>query len=120
MAHAEVEERISKIERRKLRLPGMECRQTWRYRWPDVVRDDVLARLLALNAERFAEEVAQGLHSKGQGKARSVGKVARAGGGKGGAATSTAGTGAPQGRRRGRPPSKAPLPGQADQFDLDL
>jgi hypothetical protein len=24
----------------------------WRYRWPDSVRDDVLARLLALNAER--------------------------------------------------------------------
>lgn len=34
----------------------------WRYRWPDAVRDDVLARLLALNAERYAEEVAQGLH----------------------------------------------------------
>ncbi|WP_188022380.1 DNA methyltransferase [Synechococcus sp. RS9907] len=38
----------------------------WRYRWPDDVRDDVLARLLALNAERYAEEVAQGLHSKGK------------------------------------------------------
>jgi len=37
----------------------------WRYRWPDAVRDDVLARLLALNAKRYAEEVAQGLHSKG-------------------------------------------------------
>jgi len=37
----------------------------WRYRWPDVVRDDVLARLLALNAERYAEEVALGLHGKG-------------------------------------------------------
>ncbi|MFN6344080.1 MAG: Eco57I restriction-modification methylase domain-containing protein, partial [Cyanobium sp.] len=37
----------------------------WRYRWPDAVRDDVLARLLALNAERYAEEVALGLHSKG-------------------------------------------------------
>jgi len=36
----------------------------WRYRWPDSVRDDVLARLLALNAERYAEEVAMGLHSK--------------------------------------------------------
>ena len=41
----------------------------WRYRWPDDVRDDVLARLLALNAERYAEEVAQGLHSKGKKKA---------------------------------------------------
>jgi len=37
----------------------------WRYRWPDAVRDDVLARLLALNAERYAEEVALGLHAKG-------------------------------------------------------
>lgn len=37
----------------------------WRYRWPDSVRDEVLARLLALNAERYAEEVAMGLHSKG-------------------------------------------------------
>ena len=37
----------------------------WRYRWPDAVRDDVLARLLALNAERYEEEVAMGLHSKG-------------------------------------------------------
>ncbi len=33
------------------------------------MRDDVLARLLALNAERYAEEVAQGLHSKGTSKA---------------------------------------------------
>ena len=37
----------------------------WRYRWPDSVRDDVLARLLALNAKRYAEEVALGLHAKG-------------------------------------------------------
>jgi hypothetical protein len=37
----------------------------WRYRWPDEVRDDVLARLLALNAEPYGEEVALGLHNKG-------------------------------------------------------
>ena len=37
----------------------------WRYRWPDAVRDEVLARLLALNAERYTEEVALGLHAKG-------------------------------------------------------
>lgn len=36
----------------------------WRYRWPDEVRDEVLARLLALNAERYEEEVAQGIHGK--------------------------------------------------------
>ena len=37
----------------------------WRHRWPDAIRDDVLARLLALNAERYAEEQAMGLHRKG-------------------------------------------------------
>ena len=48
----------------------------WRYRWPDSVREDVLARLLALNAERFEEEVALGLHSKG-GKPAAGGKRGR-------------------------------------------
>lgn len=28
----------------------------WRYRWPDEVRDDVLARLLERNAKRAEEE----------------------------------------------------------------
>jgi hypothetical protein len=38
--------------------PGKASRRKkpWRYRWPDDVRDDVLARLLALNAERAAQE----------------------------------------------------------------
>ena len=31
-------------------------KKPWRYRWPDGVRDEVLARLLALNAQRAAEE----------------------------------------------------------------
>jgi hypothetical protein len=31
-------------------------KKPWRYRWPDAFRDEVLARLLALNAERAAEE----------------------------------------------------------------
>ena len=31
-------------------------RKPWRYRWPDDLRDEVLARLLSLNAERAAEE----------------------------------------------------------------
>ena len=31
-------------------------KKPYRYRWPDPVRDEVLARLLALNAERAAEE----------------------------------------------------------------
>ena len=33
-----------------------ESSKPYRYRWPDEVRDEVLARLLALNAERAAEE----------------------------------------------------------------
>jgi hypothetical protein len=71
----------------------------WRYRWPDAVRDDVLARLLALNAERYAEEVAQGLHSKGSKKAAK----APAGGGK----------------RRGRP-AKTADPADTEQIGLAL
>ena len=31
-------------------------RKRYRYRWPDPVRDEVLSRLLALNAERATEE----------------------------------------------------------------
>jgi len=71
----------------------------WRYRWPDAVRDDVLARLLALNAERYAEEVALGLHSKGGKKA----------------APAAAG----DGKRRGRPP-KAALATDGQQIGLAL
>ena len=35
-------------------------KKPWRYRWPDVVRDEVLARLLELNAERARKEVRAG------------------------------------------------------------
>jgi hypothetical protein len=35
---------------------GRRRRKPWRYRWPEPVRDEVLARLLALNAERAEEE----------------------------------------------------------------
>jgi hypothetical protein len=80
----------------------------WRYRWPDAVRDDVLARLLALNAERYEEEVAMGLHSKGGKQAAKAGKV-------GGAAT---------GKRRGRPAKAsqggATEPMQTEQMGLGL
>ena len=31
-------------------------KKPWRYRWPDEVRDEVLARLLALNIDRAREE----------------------------------------------------------------
>jgi hypothetical protein len=43
--------------------------QSIRYRWPDATRDEVLARLLKLNAERHAQEVRQGLHSSSAQKA---------------------------------------------------
>ena len=35
-------------------------KKPYRYRWPDEVRDEVLARLIALNSERAAEEQASG------------------------------------------------------------
>jgi hypothetical protein len=35
-------------------------KKPWRYRWPDDIRDEVLARLLALNAERAKEELLAG------------------------------------------------------------
>jgi hypothetical protein len=84
----------------------------WRYRWPDGVRDDVLARLLALNAERYAEEVALGLHGKG---GKQAAKASKAAGASGAAAT---------GKRRGRPP-KSSQPGeteptQTEQMGLGL
>jgi PAS domain-containing protein len=63
----------------------------WRYRWPEAVRDEVLARLLALNAERYEEEVNLGLHSKG---AKQAARAAASGGGA-------------SGKRRGRLPKAA-------------
>lgn len=36
-------------------------KKPWRYRWPDEVRDEVLARLILLNAQRAAEERRAGL-----------------------------------------------------------
>ena len=35
-----------------------------RYRWPEAVHDEVLARLLDLNQKRYQEEVDAGLHDK--------------------------------------------------------
>ena len=39
-------------------------KKPYSYRWPDTVRDEVLARLLALNAERAAEEARAGKTSR--------------------------------------------------------
>jgi hypothetical protein len=48
-------------------------KKPWRYRWPDEVRDEVLARLLELNAERAKEEARSGAAA-----AKKVGRKARA------------------------------------------
>lgn len=39
----------------------------FRYRWPDEIRDEVLARLLALNQKTYEEEVLAGLHDRADG-----------------------------------------------------
>ncbi|TGP86402.1 hypothetical protein EN866_24200 [Mesorhizobium sp. M2D.F.Ca.ET.223.01.1.1] len=43
-----------------------------RYFWPAAQRDLVLSRLLALNVERYEEEVRQGLHEKGRKRSRDI------------------------------------------------
>ena len=43
-------------------------KKPWRYRWPDKVRDEVLARLLKLNAERAKEEARAGKFASGKKK----------------------------------------------------
>ncbi|MBI2503224.1 MAG: hypothetical protein HYW07_08315 [Candidatus Latescibacteria bacterium] len=46
---------------------GRTRKKPWRYRWPDVLRDEVLARLLALNQQRAEEErlAGQGVREEG-------------------------------------------------------
>ena len=39
-------------------------KKPYRYRWPDPVRDEVLARLLALNADRAADEARAGINDR--------------------------------------------------------
>ncbi len=46
---------------------GRKKKKPWRYRWPDEVRDEVLARLLELNAQRAAEEARGDRSDTGQG-----------------------------------------------------
>lgn len=77
-------------------ITGSRRKLPWRYRWPDAVRKEVFDRLLALNAERYAEEVAQGLHSGKKKATKASGKP---------------------GKRRGRPP-KNPRPVEAGSLGL--
>ena len=46
---------------------GRKKKKPWRYRWPDEVRDEVLARLLKLNAQRAEEERLAGAAAGGGG-----------------------------------------------------
>lgn len=54
-----------------------QTKQGLRYTISETARREVLDRLLLLNHERFAEEVAQGLHDKGKKKGKSGGKTAK-------------------------------------------
>jgi len=45
-------------------------KKPWRYRWPDDFRDEVLARLLALNKERAEQERLTGLAAEADGTKR--------------------------------------------------
>jgi methylase of polypeptide subunit release factors len=58
-----------------------ETKQGTRYTISEAARREVLARLLKLNHERYAEEVAQGLHDKKKAKGKRRGTEAEAGGG---------------------------------------
>jgi hypothetical protein len=49
-----------------------ETKQGVRYTIREEARREVLVRLLKLNHERYAEEVAQGLHEKGSRKGKAV------------------------------------------------
>ena len=56
-------------------------KKPWRYRWPDDVRDEVLARLLALNQERVREETLSGAAAEpGTAKTARPGKKGAKGG----------------------------------------
>lgn len=51
-------------------------KKRFRYRWPDEIHDEVLARLLVLNQERYQEEVSAGLHDDSGGSRRRRATVA--------------------------------------------
>ena len=51
-------------------------KKPWRYRWPDDVRDEVLARLIELNAERAAAERRAGAAAEPKAKRTRSGKRA--------------------------------------------
>jgi len=50
-------------------------KKPWRYRWPDEVRDEVLARLLDLNQKRAEEERLAGVTANAAKKKKAKGKA---------------------------------------------
>jgi hypothetical protein len=52
-------------------------KKPWRYRWPDEIRDEVLGRLLELNAQRAREEAAVGAVKPASTEARKSSKTRR-------------------------------------------
>lgn len=52
-------------------------KKPWRYRWPDAVRDEVLARLLELNAERAKQEALSAPPAKTRIKQKATKKVSQ-------------------------------------------
>ena len=50
-------------------------KKSYRYRWPDDVRNEFLAWLLQFNAERAAEEVGSGAETLRQGSGTGVAKT---------------------------------------------
>ena len=58
-------------------LPHTRRRMPWRYRWPEEVRDEVLIRLLKLNAERAAEERRTGVAAAAVGRKKAKKKARR-------------------------------------------
>jgi hypothetical protein len=51
-------------------------KKPWRYRWPDLVRDEVLARLLELNAQRAKEQSRSGAAAAKKGGRKAAAKRA--------------------------------------------
>ena len=51
-------------------------KKPYRYRWPDEVRDEVLARLLQLNADRAKSDAASGAAAQGKQRNRAAAKRA--------------------------------------------
>ena len=52
-------------------------KKPYRYRWPEAIHDEVLARLLDLNQKRYQEEILAGLHDGKKGKKKAASKPKR-------------------------------------------